>query len=205
MIAPEDEERDAGRLESLIDAVLGRAAPLVERDVARLAADNPGLPPEALARLVVDRGVRRAARTSALTALPGGMTSAVGVPGVMALQIAMVHAVATVFGEQDSPTARRDLLVVLVGERALEVMQALGMEVPDRLRRGDVDARVDGAREPRLRRALASLALRWARKRAVRSVGRALPLVGAAVAWKTDRDATREIGQRALRYFGSHD
>jgi hypothetical protein len=203
VIAPEDEERDAGRFESLVDAVLTRAAPLVERDVARLAADSPGLPTDALARLVVERGVRRAARTSALTAIPGGVTSAVGVPSVLALQVAMVHAVATVFGEQDSSTARRDLLVVLVGERALDVMQALGMEVPQRLRRIDVDARIDGAREPRLRRALASLALRWARKRAVRSVGRALPLVGAAVAWKTDRDATREIGQRALRYYAT--
>lgn len=203
MISPEDEDRDAGRVESLIDAVLGRAAPLVEREVARLSADNPGLPPEALARLVVDRGVHRAARTSALTALPGGVTSAVGVPGVMALQVAMVHAVSCVFGEQASPSARRDLLVVLVGDRALEVMDALGMPVPDRLRRLDVDARVGRAEEPRLRRALASLAFRWARRRAVRSAGRALPLVGAAVAYRSDRAATREIGERALRYYAS--
>ena len=171
--------------------------------MARLVADNPGLPPDALAGLVVHRGVRRAARASALTALPGGLTSALGVPGVMALQIAMVHAVATAFGQQDSPTARRDLLVVLAGERSLDVMRALGMEVPERLRRLEMDARVGVGQEPRLRRALASLAFRWARKRALRSAGRAVPVLGAAIAYSSDRAATKEIGERALRYYGS--
>lgn len=204
---PADGTADGGpgaaeRVEALLRRLLAQAAPVVEADVARTAAANPGLDRASLARLLVRRGVRRTGAVSAVTALPGGPAAALNVSSVTALQVALVYAVAVAHDRHRDPTLTRDLLVVLAGERGARLLAGLGVDVPAEPTREWVDREVDARGVADVRRLLAPVVLRWVRGRVTTGVARAVPLAGAALAYGADRAATRAVGERALRYYG---
>lgn len=191
--------RAPDQLEALLGTVLHRVRATIRSDVARLRAKNPGLSRDQLAELVVRRGSRRVGAASFATGFGGLATTALNVPSVLALQAALVLAVAEVYGELDDPEILQDVTLILAGESAVGALRALGVEVTDEVSKDLVRRSV--ARST-LRRAARAVSKRVLVRVGERSVGRLVPVAGAAVGLVFDRSWAKVLGERAIRYYG---
>ena len=193
---------DGARLEAALSAVVDRVRDLVVADVERLRARQPGLAPQDLARLVVRRGTRRVGWASAATGFGGLTTAAVHVPSVLALQAALVLAVAEVYGELDDPDLTWHVAMVLGGDRAVSAVRASGVAATDDLSRRWVTRHVTRSTMRQVRGAIARTVLTTAGRRSISSVTKLVPVVGAGVGYVLDRAHAQHLGERAIRYYG---
>lgn len=123
-----DEDGDAERdLNVVLAWTVGRFKEIVLADVDRVRRRHPELENEELARIVVRRGVRRVGWASFATGFGGAPLIAANVSSVIALQAAIVLAVAEVYGELDSPDIKRDIALMIGGDSAVQAFKQFGV------------------------------------------------------------------------------
>jgi hypothetical protein len=179
-------------------AAAERLAPQAARWAAR--GHGAGRGPHELAEETVRKHVRMAAAEGGALGIGGIVTV---VPDLLALawiQSRMVLYVAAAHGFDPTHPMRPAELLALQGfyETAAEAREALdGTGRP--LAVAMVDARIRRGRE----RALVSRLLRYAGRRvATRAASRFVPLASAPIAAAGNAGATRDLGHRALRFYG---
>lgn len=193
---------DAARLDALLRSAVATVRGVVAADVQRLRERQPGLAAEDLARLVVRRGSRRVAVTSFATGFGGFATTAVNLPSVLLLQTALVLAVADCYGRLDDPDLVRDVVLVLGGDSAAAALRTAGVPASDDFSQSWVSSNVTRETLKHVNRVVARKVLRVAGARSLSRVTRLVPVVGAGVASAFDRGYARELGERAIAYYG---
>jgi hypothetical protein len=202
-------------LRALAD-VMRRREPAIRERVRRLCDENPGLPPDALARLLIRTTRRRLASTGAVSGaaaiVPGlGTVLAVGAATSQTLfaleqETELVLAIAMLYGRELADS----------DERLLEALVVLGLaggavRLRDNLLvAGGQRATVEAFRRlPNVwlgragGRVLARVLGRALMGRAVSVVARAAPLaIGVAAGAGFDWAATTVLGRTAMRYYG---
>jgi EcsC protein family len=180
-------------------AAAERFGPAAERWV-QIA--GPGHSPEKLARIAYKKHVRIARLEGAALGLGGAVTAAFDIVALLWIQSRMVFYIAAAYGYDPKHPMRPAELLVLqdVYPTAHEARQAL-----------------DGAGGARLPFALAQRALRGGtgspgvgrrlaqyggERIARRYGGRLVPLIGAPIGAVQNAAATRELGRKALAYYG---
>lgn len=193
---------DADRLDALLRSAVAGVRGVVAADVQRLRERQPGLAAEDLARLVVRRGSRRVAVTSFATGFGGFATTAVNLPSVLVLQTALVLAVADCYGRLDDPELLRDVVLVLGGDSAAAALRTAGVAASDDFSQRWVSRNATRETLKHVNRVVARKVLRVAGARSLSRVTRVVPVVGAGVASAFDRGYARELGARAITYYG---
>lgn len=161
---------------------------------------GPGHDPAKLARVAYRKHVRLARLEGATLGFGGALTSAADLAALAWIQCRMVFYVAAAFGYEPGHPMRPAELLALQGlyDTPAEARAAL-----DGLGRPLAHAMVGSALSRNRDQALTSRLVKFAGKRVARRVaGRALPVVSSPIAAVQNGNATKELGQRALAYYG---
>lgn len=178
-------------------AAAERFAPQAEHWVQ---VSGPGRDPAELARSAYRKHVRLARVEGATLGLGGALTGAVDLAALAWIQSRMVFYVAAAYGFDPRHPMRPAELLALQGlyETPAEARAAL-----DGIGRPIAHAMVGSALSKNRDQAVASRLFKFAGKRVARRLaGRALPLVSSPIAAVQNGGATREVGERALAYYG---
>ena len=161
---------------------------------------GPGHTPEQLARVAYKKHVRLARLEGAALGLGGVTTAAADLVALLWLQSRMVFYIAAAYGfEPRHPMRPAELLALQeVYPTAAEAREALD-GVGKHLAQAVAERAMLSGRDERLHMRLA----RYAAKRlARRYAGRLIPLVGAPIGSIQNAGATKELGRRAIAYYG---
>lgn len=156
--------------------------------------------PANLARKAVTKHVHMARLEGAALGIGGAFSAAADLVGLVWIQSRMVFFVAAAFGFDPRHPMRPAELLVLQGvyETPAEARQALD-GAGKRLGQAVAERAIFGGRE----RTLQARLVRYAGKRvAQRYGGRLIPLVGAPIGAVQNGSATKELGRRAIAYYG---
>jgi hypothetical protein len=161
---------------------------------------GPGHTPQSLARTAYRKHVRLARLEGAALGVGGAFTAAPDFVALLWIQSRMVFYIAAAHGFDPRHPMRPAELLALQGvyptaAEARHALDGVGKRLAQALAEKAVLAR-DG---PALRTRL----MRYAAKRmAQRYAGRLVPLIGAPIGAVQNGGATKELGKRALAYYG---
>jgi uncharacterized protein (DUF697 family) len=161
---------------------------------------GPGREPSELAKEAVKKHVRLARLEGAALGIGGAFTAAADLVALLWLQSRMVFYVGAAFGfDPRHPMRPAELLALQeVYRTPAEAREALD-GVGKRLAQALVERGLAGRRD----QAIAMRLMRYAGKRiARRYAGRLVPLIGAPIGAVQNAAATKELGRRALAYYG---
>jgi hypothetical protein len=159
-----------------------------------------GHTPESLAKTAYKKHVRLARIEGATLGLGGAVTAAPDLLGLIWIESRMVFYIAAAYGYDPRHPMRPAELLALhdVYPTAAEAREALdGMG--DRLAGALAKRALVGRRDQGLARQLALFA---GKKIAQRYAGRLVPLVGSPIGAVQNAGATKDLGRRALAYYG---
>jgi uncharacterized protein (DUF697 family) len=159
-----------------------------------------GREPSELARIAVKKHVRLARLEGGALGLGGGFTAAPDLVALVWIQSRMVFYVAAAYGFDPRHPMRPAELLALQGvyPTAAEAREALD-GVGKRLAHALVEKGLSGGRDQRIIDRL----VKYAGKRiARRYAGRLVPLIGAPIGAVQNAGATKDLGRRALAYYG---
>jgi hypothetical protein len=179
-------------------AAAERFGPAAEEWV-RLAGG--GHSPEGLARTAFKKHVRLARLEGAALGLGGAYTAAPDLLGLIWIESRMVFYIAAAYGyDPRHPMRPAELLalhdVYSTPEEAREALDGMG----NRLAGALAKRALVGRRDQGLTRQLAIFA---GKKIAQRYAGRLVPLVGSPIGAIQNAGATKDLGRRALAYYGA--
>ena len=178
-------------------AAAERFGPQAERWV-RVA--GPGHTPGELARIAVTKHVRLSRVEGAALGLGGGLTAAADLVALIWIQSRMVLYVAAAHGFDPAHPMRPAELLALQGvyptaAAAREGLDGVGKRLAPALVEKSLDRRADATIVRRL--------VRYAGRRIARHyAGRLVPLLGSPLGAVQNAAATRELGRKALDYYG---
>jgi uncharacterized protein (DUF697 family) len=178
-------------------AAAERFGPAAERWVQ---VAGGGQTPEELARIAYRKHVRLARLEGAALGLGGGFTAAADLVALLWIQSRMVFYIAAAYGYDPRHPMRPAELLVLqdVYRTAGEARQALdgvGKRLPHAL--------AERALRGGGRQGLGGRLARYAGERiARRYAGRLVPLIGSPIGALQNAGATKDLGRRALAYYG---
>lgn len=205
---PSNPASRAGAIERMVDRMIASASPRIGLYVERIRLRHPGIGEVELATRIIRRKAFKNGLVGAATGLGGFATMPVMVPADLLaswrIQIAMIIAIAHVFGRAVDPTElKTDVLVLLAGGTAKEALKRLGIEVSKTMTRKAVQKEISQEVMAKVWVNLGrKIAARLGRKSVTR-FRRSAPLIGAPIGFAFDWYATREIGRRAIRYYSS--
>lgn len=156
--------------------------------------------PAELARTAHKKHVRLARLEGAALGLGGALTGAADVAALAWVQSRMVFYIAAAYGYDPRHPMRPAELLSLQGvydtpAEARAALDGIGRPMAHTV----VTGALQGGRGP----GLASRALRYGGKRVARRfAGRALPLVSSPIAATQNGSATKDLGRRAIAYYG---
>jgi EcsC family protein len=172
-------------------------APQAERWVA---VAGGGHTPERLARIAYKKHVRLSRLEGAALGLGGVFTAAADLVALLWIQSRMVFFIAAAHGYDPSHPMRPAELLALqevypTPEEARHALDGLGKPLAHAL----VEKSLAGEGDRRI----ATRLIVFAGKRAARKAGgRLIPLIGAPIGAVQNAGATKELGRRALAYYG---
>jgi hypothetical protein len=193
-----DAERD---LNAVLAWTVGRFKEIVLADVARVRRRHPHMADEELARLVVRRGVRRVGWASFATGFGGAPLIAANVSSVIALQSAIVLAVAEVYGELDSPDIKRDIALIIGGDSAAQALKQFGVVATNDFSKRWVQRNVTRETMKKVNRVVSRKVITKAGEKSLTSFTKLVPVLGAGVGYVIDRSYARLLGERSIRYY----
>lgn len=197
-----DEDGDAERdLNVVLAWTVGRFKEIVLADVDRVRRRHPELENEELARIVVRRGVRRVGWASFATGFGGAPLIAANVSSVIALQAAIVLAVAEVYGELDSPDIKRDIALMIGGDSAVQTFKQFGVVATNDFSKRWVQRNVTRETMKQVHKVVSRKVITKAGEKSITSFTKLVPVVGAGVGYVIDRSYARLLGERAIRYY----
>lgn len=178
-------------------AAAERFAPVTEEWV-RVA--GPGHTPEELARIAFKKHVRLARLEGAALGVGGAITAGPDLVALLWIQSRMIFYIAAAYGYDPRHPMRPAELLTLQGvyPTAAEARQALD-GVGKRMAQALAERALQGGERKGIHIRLAKFA---AKRMASRYAGRLLPLVGAPIGAMQNASATKELGRRALAYYG---
>jgi hypothetical protein len=159
-----------------------------------------GQTPEKLARTAYRKHVRLARLEGGALGIFGIWTAAADVVALLWIQGRMVFYIAAAYGYDPNHPMRPAELLALQGvyptaEEARRALDGLGKPMTQAL----VEQKLRGGRD----RAIFERLVRYAGKKAAqRAAGRLIPLVAAPIGAVQNAAATKELGRRALEYYG---
>jgi hypothetical protein len=159
-----------------------------------------GRSPEELARVAVRKHVRLSRLEGAALGVGGGFTAAPDLVALVWIQSRMVFYVAAAFGfDPNHPMRPAELLALQdVYPTAAEARQGL-----DGVGKNLAHVLVESGLVRRGDQALTRRLVKYAGKRiARRYAGRLVPLIGAPIGAVQNAGATRDLGRKALAYYG---
>ena len=161
---------------------------------------GPGHSAESLARVAFTKHVRLSRVEGLALGLGGIVTSGANLAGLLWIQARMVFYIAAAQGYDPRHPMRPAELLALweVYESPAAAREALdGLGTP--MAQAMVESRLRGSGEGKLSQKL----VKYVGKRvAKRYAGRLIPLLGAPISAVQNAGATKELGQRALAYYG---
>lgn len=197
-----DGDRDAERdLNVVLAWTVGRFKEVVLADVARVRRRHPDMADEELARIVVRRGVRRVGWASFATGFGGAPLIAANVSSVIALQAAIVLAVAEVYGELESPDIKRDIALIIGGDSAVQAFKQFGVVATNDFSKRWVQRNVTRETMKKVNRVVSRKVITKAGEKSLTSFTKLVPVLGAGVGYVIDRSYARLLGERAIRYY----
>jgi hypothetical protein len=178
-------------------AAAERFGPAAERWVQ---VAGGGHTPERLARIAYKKHVRMSRLEGAALGLGGGFTAAADLVALLWIQSRVVFYIAAAYGYDPKHPMRPAELLVLqdVYPTAHEARQALD-GVGKRLPHAVAERALRGGRRGGLGGRLAKYA---GERIARRYAGRLVPLIGAPIGAVQNAGATKELGRKALAYYG---
>ena len=178
-------------------AAAQRFGPQAERWV-RIA--GPGHSPERLARIALTKHVRLARLEGAALGIGGAWTAAPDLVALVWIQSRMVFYVAAAFGFDPRHPMRPAELLALQGVyptpvAAREALDGVGKRLAWALAEKGIDRRSNATIARRL--------VTYAGKRIARHyAGRLVPLIGSPIGAVQNGAVTRDLGRKALAYYG---
>ena len=163
-------------------------------------AAAPGHTPETLAQVAYKKHVRLSGLEGGALGLGGAITAAPDIVALIWIQSRMVFFIAAAYGYDPRHPMRPAELLALQGvyPTAAEARTAL-----DGAGRHMAIALAERAISPRRDQALAARLAKYAGKRiARRYAGRLIPLIGAPIGAIQNSAVTRDLGKRAIAYYG---
>ena len=178
-------------------AAAERFAPAAE-DWVRVA--GPGNTPDELARIAFTKHVRLARMEGAALGVGGAITAGPDLVALLWIQSRMIFYIAAAYGYDPRHPMRPAELLALQGvyptaAAAREALDGVGKHMAQALAERALDS--SGKQGIHLR--LAKFA---AKRVASRYAGRLVPLVGAPIGAIQNAGATKDLGRRALAYYG---
>lgn len=159
-----------------------------------------GQPPDKLAKIAMRKHVRKSRLEGAVLGVGGFTTAAADLVALGWIQSRMVFFIAAAYGYDPTDPMRPAELLALSGFYAtpIEAREALdGMGKS--LAQAAVERTLFGGRDRRIYERL----LRFAGKRVTeRAAGRLLPLLAAPIGAVQNAAGTKDLGRRALAYYG---
>jgi hypothetical protein len=178
-------------------AAAERFAPTAEEWV-RIA--GPGHTPEELAQVAFRKHVRLARLEGAALGIGGAITAGPDLVALLWIQSRMIFYIAAAYGYDPRHPMRPAELLALQGvyptaAQAREALDGVGKRMAQALAERALSSRNDQGIHLRL--------ARYAAKRiARRYAGRLVPFLGAPIGALQNAGATKELGRRALAYYG---
>jgi EcsC family protein len=178
-------------------AAAERFAPAAEEWV-RIA--GPGHTPEQLARVAFQKHVRLARLEGAALGIGGAITAGPDLVALLWIQSRLVFYIAAAFGYDPRHPMRPAELLALqdVYPTAAEAREALD-GVGKRMAQALAERALTSGRTEQIHLRLAKYA---AKRIARRYAGRLVPFIGAPIGAVQNAGATKELGRRALAYYG---
>jgi hypothetical protein len=178
-------------------AAAERFAPAAEEWV-RIA--GPGNTPDQLARVAYLKHVRLSRLEGAALGIGGAITAGPDLVALLWIQSRMVFYIAAAYGFDPRHPMRPAELLTLQGvyPTAAEAREALD-GVGKRMAQALAERALSSGRNERIHARLAKYA---AKRLARRYAGRLVPLLGAPLGAIQNAGATKELGRRALAYYG---
>ena len=178
-------------------AAAERFAPAAE-DWVRIA--GPGNTPEELARIAFSKHVRLARVEGAALGVGGAITAGPDLVALLWIQSRMIFYIAAAYGYDPRHPMRPAELLNLQGvyptaAAAREALDGVGKHMARAL----AERALESSGKQRIHLRLAKFA---AKRLASRYAGRLVPLVGAPIGAIQNAGATKELGRRALVYYG---
>jgi EcsC protein family len=161
---------------------------------------GPGHEPEKLARIAYRKHVRLARLEGGVLGVGGALTAAPDMVALLWIQSRMTFYVAAAYGFDPRHPMRPAELLALQGVYATPEEARHGL---DGVGKGVTQAMIERALAGQSREALhRRLAKYIAKRMARRYAGRLIPLIGAPLGALHNAGATKELGKRALAYYG---
>ena len=178
-------------------AAAERFAPAAE-DWVRIA--GPGNTPEELARIAFTKHVRLARVEGAALGVGGAITAGPDLVALLWIQSRMIFYIAAAYGYDPRHPMRPAELLTLQGvyptaAAAREALDGVGKHMARAL----AERALESSGKQRIHLRLAKFA---AKRLAGRYAGRLVPLVGAPIGAIQNAGATKQLGRRALAYYG---
>jgi hypothetical protein len=178
-------------------AAADRFGPPAE-DWVRIA--GPGNTPEKLAKIAFRKHVRLARLEGAALGVGGAITAGPDLVALLWIQSRMIFYIAAAYGYDPRHPMRPAELLALQGvypsaEEARKALDGVGKHMAQALAERALEGKDQGGIHLRL--------AKFAAKRvAHRYAGRLVPLVGAPIGAMQNAGATKDLGRRALAYYG---
>jgi hypothetical protein len=161
---------------------------------------GPGHTPESLAKVALKKNVRLSRLEGAALGVGGFATAAADLVALGWIQSRMVFYIGAAYGYDPTHPMRPAELLALTGfyPTAADAREALD-GIGKHLAQAAVERTLTGGRE----RALYERLLRYAGKRVTRrAAGRLIPLVAAPIGAVQNAAGTKQLGRRAIVYYG---
>lgn len=190
----------------LVTSYAQSSIPAIDKYVARLRSQNVGLSDDDLAALIVRRKSMKCGLIGAATGVPGILALPATIPadliGCWRVQIVMAVAVARVYGHTpDSTDLKTDILLILAGDAANQVLKRVGIESGKHVTKRLVQKYVTREVMKKVWKVVPQKILTKAGEKSMFSFMKSVPLVGAPIGFAFDYPAAKTVGKVAIRYY----